>query len=131
MKYLDCAARIFLGLGFVVFGLNYFVPFLPINMPEMSDVAKAWIGGLGGAPHYLTIVKIVELLGGAMVLTGRALPLGLILLAPLVVNIVYFNSYLLGAPGVDVLLLVSGLFLGYRNWSCFRGLLTKKTACCS
>jgi uncharacterized membrane protein YphA (DoxX/SURF4 family) len=130
MKYLAWAARIVLGLGFVVFGINYFVPFLPVEMPEMTDAAKAWISGLTGAPHYMTIVKVVELLGGAMVLLGFALPLGLILLAPLVVNIVYFNSYLLNAPGIDLILLPSGLFLACRYWGAFCGLWTKKTGCC-
>lgn len=123
MKILEIIARIILGGGFVVFGANHFYPFIPMPPPPvMDDLAKAWIMGLAGAPKYLTIVKVFELVGGLMVLTGVALPLGLLFLAPLVFNIVYYNTFLLNAPGIDIVLMCAGLFLAWRRWSSFKPL---------
>ena len=117
MKVLEWMCRILVGLGFVVFALMFFIPIVPSPPPPESEVARAWIAGLAGAPGYLTLVKCVELLGGVLVLTGVALPLGLVLLAPVVINIVYFNSFLAGSPGIDLVLLASGVALGliYRQ----------------
>lgn len=111
-KIVEWLCRIILGGGFVVFGGMYFVMVME-GPPPANEVALAWISGLAKAPFYLTIVKIVELLGGALVLSGIALPFGLIILAPIVINIVYFNTYLSHQPGIDLILLAAGLILAW------------------
>ncbi len=106
-------ARILLGLVFVVFGLNGFLHFIPAPPPPES--AAAFIGGLFSAAYMLPLVKGVEVVGGAMLLANRFVPLALALLAPNVVNIVLFHAFL--APGGLVLaLLVLALEL-YLAWS--------------
>lgn len=129
MKIAEWICRIILGLGFVVFGALYFLPIEMQQPPPANPIAGAWIAGLSGAPHYLSLVKVVELLGGALVLTGIALPLGLILLAPLVINIVYFNSYLSAQPGIDLLLLTAGLVLAWMYWPQFKPLFSRSRCC--
>ena len=129
MKIIEWVARIILGVGFVVFGGMYFVMPMP-NVPPANEVAGAWIAGIAVAPHYLTIVKIFELLGGALVLSGFALPLGLTLLAPLVFNIVYYNTYLSAQPGIDLLLTIAGLTLAWIYRANFAPLFCGRSASC-
>jgi uncharacterized membrane protein YphA (DoxX/SURF4 family) len=129
MKIIEWLCRIVLGLGFVVFGALYFLPIEMQQPPPANPLAGAWIAGLAGAPHYLTIVKTFEILGGLLVITGIALPLGLLLLAPLVLNIVYYNSYLSAQPGIDLILLTAGLLLAWLYWPSFKPLFCRSRSC--
>ena len=80
MKFVVIGARVLLGLVFVVFGLNGFLHF--IEPPEMNEAAGALMGVLVGTGYFMAVVKLVEVVSGLMILTGKFLPLGLILLAP-------------------------------------------------
>jgi uncharacterized membrane protein YphA (DoxX/SURF4 family) len=82
------AARVLLGLVFVVFGVNGFLSFIPL--PEHTGHAAEFMGLLAGT-GYLYAVSVVEVLGGALVLSNRRVPLGLVLLAPVIVNILLFH----------------------------------------
>jgi uncharacterized membrane protein YphA (DoxX/SURF4 family) len=83
-------ARILLGLGFTVFGLNFFVPFLPQPAPPSPEVG-AFLGALIGG-KILTVVKTVELVSGLALLSNRFVPLALTLLAPIEINILLFHG---------------------------------------
>jgi uncharacterized membrane protein YphA (DoxX/SURF4 family) len=85
-------ARILLGLVFLVFGLNYFVPFLPT--PPMEGPAAAFAGALFATGYMFPLIKGIEVLAGALLLAGRFVPLALLLLAPIVVNIAAFHVFL-------------------------------------
>jgi putative oxidoreductase len=91
MKYSTIAARSLLGLIFVVFGANYFIGFL--EMPKMEGPPAAFMGALVTS-GYLTVVKVLEILGGALALSGRYTPVGLLILGPIIVNIVLFDVFL-------------------------------------
>lgn len=91
MKNTVVVARILLGLIFVVFGLNYWLKLIP--MPPPSGQAGAFMGALF-LSGYLAVVKVIEVAGGLLLLTGRQTPLALLLLGPVVVNIVLFDLFL-------------------------------------
>lgn len=91
MKAATLVARILLGLIFIVFGLNYWLNF--ISAPPPSGQAAAFIGAMY-MTGYLTVVKVIEVVGGILVTTGRFTGLGLLLLGPVVVNIVLFDVFL-------------------------------------
>ncbi len=122
MKIIEWICRILLGAGFIFFGISYFLPLFAPPPPAANEVAQAWIAGLASAPYYLTMVKVVELLCGALILSGIALPLGLVMLAPIVINLVYFNTFLSHQPGIDLILLVLGLVLAWIYRERFRPL---------
>lgn len=92
MSKLPLIARIILGLIFTVFSINFFVPFLP--MPEPTPEAGAFLGALMASGYMFYFIKIVELVGGIMLLIGICIPLALLLLAPIVVNIFLFHIFL-------------------------------------
>lgn len=118
------AARLLLGLVFVVFGLNFFLHFLP--MPPIDGPAAAFFGGLVASGYLLPTVKVIEVVAGAALLGNRFVPLALTLLAPIIVNIVAFHT--VTAPGAKdavlplVILALEG-FLAWRYRAAFRPML--------
>src|SRR5262245_50101526 len=94
-------ARYLLGFGFVLFSLNYFIPFLPAKGPPPADAA-AFLGAFAGS-GLLTLVKVIELGAGILLLTNRFVPLALALLAPILVGITAVHALLMPA-GIGVAL---------------------------
>jgi uncharacterized membrane protein YphA (DoxX/SURF4 family) len=122
MKFAIIGARVVLGLIFVVFGLNGFFSFIPT--PEMAEAAGSLMGALVATGYFMMVVKLVEVLAGLMILTGRFLPLGLILLAPVSVHILLFHVFLdrAGLP-IAVVIIVLQLFLAWAYRDSFAGVL--------
>ena len=122
VKFAVIAARVLLGLIFVVFGLNGFFNF--IQPPEMNDTARTFMGALAGTGYFMIVVKLVEVVSGLMILTGRFLPLGLILLAPVSVNILLFHIFLDPSTlAMAVAIVVMQLFLAWAYRDSFSGVL--------
>jgi uncharacterized membrane protein YphA (DoxX/SURF4 family) len=121
VKIATIVARLLLGLIFVVFGLNAFLNFLP--MPPMQGKSAEFMGALFTS-HYLYAIKCFEISGGVLLLIGRYIPLGLTLLGPVIVNILFFHIFL-DPSGLPLALLVAvlAIFLLWQNRSSFLGLL--------
>jgi putative oxidoreductase len=111
MKYVIHIVRILLGLAFVVFGLNGFLHFIPGSDQLPPGQAGAFVGALATS-GYFSAIAALQIAGGICLLTGRLAPLGLTLLGPIVVNIVFFHIFLerTGLPIAIVFALLS-LFL--------------------
>jgi len=86
--------RTLLGLAFVVFGFNFFYGFL--ETPKPSGLAADFMGVIIPS-GYLAAVKVLEIAGGLLLLSKRFAPLGILILGPIVVNIVFYDIYLLQA----------------------------------
>jgi uncharacterized membrane protein YphA (DoxX/SURF4 family) len=113
-----------LGLIFVVFGLNAFLNFIPLPPPR-GELAGEFMKALF-ASHYLYAVKCFEISGGLLLLSGRFTALGLTLVGPVIVNILFFHIFLdpAGLP-LGIVLAVLALFLLARHRHSFAGLLQK------
>jgi uncharacterized membrane protein YphA (DoxX/SURF4 family) len=135
MKWLYLICRILLGLMFTVFGLNAFLHFIPMAMP-FPDPASPY-GAAPSVAHYMTAmyksgyilhVAALEVIGGLLVLFGGTAPLGLVVLGPILVNILFFHVLLTGGNeigmGLFATLLEIVLIYGYR--SNFAGIFTFK-----
>lgn len=124
MKIAVIIARVLLGLEFVVFGSNAFLHFMP--MPPIPGDAGIFLRILFTS-HYVVAVALLQVAGGALLLAGRFVPLGLVLLGPIIVNILLFHLLLLpsGLPmAIIVVLLESFLIWAYR--SAFAGLFAAR-----
>lgn len=117
MKWAVVVARVLVGLPFLVFGLNHFLSFLSMPTPDFPENAMKYIGALGSS-RYLDVVKVLEVVGGALVLSGRMTPLGLVLVTPVAVNIALFDVLLVGKPALGVVLTALCVFLvwAYRRY---------------
>jgi putative oxidoreductase len=124
MKILTLVARILLGLMFVVFGLNVFLRFIP-SQPMPGDAQS--LMGLMMAHGWFSFYGFVEMVGGAFVLFGRYVAVGLILLGAMIVNILLFHLTLAPSsigPGVFAAILEAILLYEYRD--SFKGILSAK-----
>jgi putative oxidoreductase len=124
MKIANIIARTLLGLIFVVFGLNAFFNFIPLPPPK-GELAGEFMKALL-VSHYFYVVKCFEISGGLLLLSGRYTALGLTLVGPVIVNILFFHTFLdpSGLP-MAIVLAVLALFLLWCHRQAFSGLLMK------
>jgi uncharacterized membrane protein YphA (DoxX/SURF4 family) len=106
MKIASMIARVLLGLIFLTFGLNGFLNF--IHMPPPTGLAGQYFGVLF-ASHYLVPVFLLQVIGGALLLANRFVPLALALLAPVLVNILLFHC-LMAPEGLPLAIITTLLW---------------------
>lgn len=122
MRFAIIGARVILGLIFTVFGLNGFFQFIP--NPEMNEPMTTFMMALAGTGYFMIVVKVVEVVSGLMILTGRFLPLGLILLAPVSVHILFVHLFLDQAGlAMAIVIVVLQVFLAFAYRDSFSGVL--------
>ncbi len=93
MKHIPTIARLLLGLIFLTFSLNFWLHFIPIPSPAEGTPAANFMFAIYGS-GYLTVVKVLELTGSLLLLSGRFVNLGLTLVGPVVVNIALYHFLL-------------------------------------
>ena len=86
------AARVLLGLIFVVFGLNGFYTFIPV--PPFHPFLQILVSS-----GYIYFIKTIEIVAGTLLLVNRGIVLALILLGADIANIVAYH-----------------ILLDHRNW---------------
>jgi len=98
--------RSLLGLTFLVFGLNKLLHFIP-NPPE-PPAAMDFFGALFRTGYFLPLLASVEVISGALLLTGIVVPFALVMLAPVIVNIFMFHLFLApaGLPVAGVIVVL-------------------------
>jgi uncharacterized membrane protein YphA (DoxX/SURF4 family) len=92
MKIAATIARLLLGLMFLVFGLNDFLNFIPMGPIPPGPAGQ--FAGLLMSTHYVYAVGLVMVVSGALLLVNRYVPLGLVLLGPVLVNILLFHLFM-------------------------------------
>jgi putative oxidoreductase len=127
MKWLALALRILVGLPMFAFGMMYFLNMMPPPPENLPESAKQMMG-VFGPTGWLTIIKTLEVVGGLLLLVGRFVPLGLVLLVPVTVNIAIWDAVIMkynGLPlGTILLVLEIVLIWLYRQY--FKPLFTAK-----
>ncbi|MGD0678788.1 MAG: DoxX family protein [Polyangiaceae bacterium] len=120
-------ARIGLGLVFATFGLNKLFPFLP--QPPISGPPAQFFGALFATGYMIPLIALTEIAAGLMLLSGRFVPLGLTLLAPVIVNILGFHFFLSqNGYGLPVVLLALELYLAWAHRDAFAPMLRMRSA---
>jgi putative oxidoreductase len=124
MKYIVTICRIMLGMIFVVFGLNGFLHFIPA--PQYPGVAGQFIEAIFTS-HFYVVVFLTQIVGGLLLLANRYVPLGLLLLGPVIVNILNFHLSMLPRT-IPLALLATALWLilFFRMRSAYSGLFAQK-----
>ena len=120
MNYLKQAPSFLLAFVFVVFGANYFFNFMP--MPAPTGNVKAFFD-LFYPTKYLLVVKILEVVVGLLLFIKPLRALGLLLLAPILVNILLFELLIAQAPGIGVLLLLLNGIAIYQHKEKYIGII--------
>ena len=124
MKIAVLIVRILLGLVFFASGVLKFFPMNPASIPPGDP--GAW-SLLMIHHHWMTVVAFFEIAGGLLLLSGRFVPLGITLLAPVAVNVFLFGVLFFPktlVTGSLVVLLELFLLYAYRGY--FAPLFTAK-----
>ena len=126
MRIVVLIARILLGLVFLVFGLNGFLNFIPVGQLP-SGLAGQFVTALLQS-HYVQVVCAFEVAGGALLLINRYVPLGLVMLGPIIVNILLYHLLLfhMGLGIAIVVAILWGIVAFYHRQS-FAGLFVQKS----
>lgn len=126
MKHAPTIAGGLLGLIFIVFGLNFFLKFIPIPSPPEGSPPAMFMGAMF-ITGYLSFVKILEVLGGLLVAIPKTRNIGLLILVPVIVNILAFHIFLVKGAGladpVIILITILPLFLLWSARKSFAGLM--------
>ncbi|NND79586.1 MAG: DoxX family membrane protein [Maribacter sp.] len=109
--------RILLGLFVLIFGLDKFLHFVPMDNSAMSEAAMGYMGGLASTKtDYL--VGIVEVLAGLSFLFNKYGALMALILMSISVNAVLFHATLEPAtiPGSLILIVLNiAMLIGYKD----------------
>jgi putative oxidoreductase len=115
LRYTVLGARILLGLIFFVFGFGYF--FMKIPPFDVTTPMGKFASGLMASGYFFPFLKGVEGTMGLLLILNRFTPVVLLVLAPIIINILLFHSFLepSGLP-VALLNVVLAVFLAWANW---------------
>src|SRR5438309_2235359 len=105
MKIVVVIARILLGLPFLIFGLNDFFHFIPMQTIPGDAGTLVTIMETHG---WLMFHGMLYVIAGVLLVVGWYVPVGLVILGPILVNILLFHATLAPtgfAPGVICTLL--------------------------
>lgn len=115
MKIAVVVARVLLGLVFFAAGL---FGVLHLKQPQMPPSDATTWGNILQVHGYATFVAVLQLIGGLLLLVGRYVPIGLVILGPIIVNILLFHFTLMhggAAGGMIALVLEVFLIIAYRE----------------
>jgi putative oxidoreductase len=119
-------ARCLLGFIYLVFGLDFFLHFIPYQ-PLHTGKPGALVAGLKGTGYIYPMMKTIQILGGLSLLINRFAPFSAVVLFPISLNVLLFHTILVpsGWP-MGVILIVPNVFLGWAYSKYYQGMFTAK-----
>jgi putative oxidoreductase len=115
MKNISCIAALLLGVAFIFFGVHFWAHFGFVPKPEHSKEAGEMIGAMY-ASGYLRFVKVLEILGGILLILPRTRVWGLFIIGPILVNILCIGFFLDGkTDGLVIVLTILALIVAYSK----------------
>ncbi|EOQ97572.1 hypothetical protein LEP1GSC195_0008 [Leptospira wolbachii serovar Codice str. CDC] len=109
MKQIDLVFRLLLGAVFVLFGSSKFHAFMPT--PPMTPKAANFIAAIISTGYLWQTVGILEVLGGVLIFFRKTTLTGLLILAPIIVNIILYLGFLQSSIGPAPFLMIFFLLL--------------------
>lgn len=79
----------FLGLLMIIFGLNKFLGFIPVE-PPVDPTAQQFMGAMFST-YLFKVVALAEIIGGIMLFFSKMNFIGWLILLPVIFNIVAFH----------------------------------------
>ncbi len=116
MKYAPIIAGILLGLLFIMSSVVVLFDLVQMPPPPEGTPAALFMGAFVPT-GYMTFVKVLELLGGILLLIPRTRNFGLLVIGPILVNILAFHTFIMKGQGLaDPMLIVICLLAAYLLW---------------
>jgi uncharacterized membrane protein YphA (DoxX/SURF4 family) len=122
--------RTLMGLLFLFASTTYFLLIMGMfPAPPMEGAVKTFNEGLAASGYFFTLLKITEFVCAILLLTGRFVPLALVILSPIIINIFFVHMFLDRSPAslaTATFLVLANIFLAYCYRDAFRPLLTSR-----
>lgn len=133
MKWAGIIIRTLVGGMFLFASITYFLNLMPNTPPEGMPEDAVQFGAILGKSGYLNVVKVLELVGGALLVSGLFVGLGITILTPISVNILLFETLVAKQPGPGVVMTVLCFALVGIYWKHFRAAFarTPMPGCCN
>jgi len=126
MKKATIISRILLGFIYLVFGLDYFLHFIPYE-PHHTGRVAAFKAGLMGVGYFYPMIKSIQIVSGIALLINQYAPFFAVVLFPISVNVFLYHTILVPSGWLmGVLLIVPNLFLGYAYRQYYSGMFVRK-----
>lgn len=129
MKIAMIIVRTLVGLLFIFSSVLYFLMVMGVvPMPEIpAGQLKTFNEGLAASGYFFTLLKVTEFVCGLLLVTGRFVPLALVILSPIIINILMVHTFLdRSTLPVAIILVLANIFLAYCYRDAFTALLTSK-----
>ena len=125
MKIAIIIVRVLMGLLFLFASISVLFNLIP--QPELTGKVKVFMEGVNATGYLMTLIKITELLCGIAFVSGYFVPLATVVIAPVIVNIFFFHTFVdtSGLP-VAVFLVLANIFIAYAYRDKFKPLLEAK-----
>jgi putative oxidoreductase len=120
MKVLKHIPAAILAFLFLFGGVNYFFPMIPAVKITGNQFT---FFNLLTSTGYMAVVKIVEIVGGILMIMPTKRALAVIILAPVSVNILLFEVCIVGTPGIGIVLIALIATVIYQEKQKFMALL--------
>jgi len=126
MKKATIISRILLGFIYLVFGLDYFLHFIPYE-PHHTGKVAAFKAGLIGVGYFYPMIKSIQIVGGISLLIDQFAPFFAVVVFPISVNVFLYHTILVPSGWLmGVLLIGPNLFLGYAYRKYYHGMFVRK-----
>jgi putative oxidoreductase len=119
-KVLNFLPSVLLGALFLYGGLSYFLP-IGGTLPFTGDAASFY--KLLDSSGIMKVVKVLEVLGGALLFVPSKRALGLTILAPIILNIFLFELCFLGTVQISFITILLSAIIAYQQKDKFKALL--------
>ena len=119
MKIATIIVRVLLGALMLFASISYF--FNLAEQPAPTGDMATLMGGLMASKYMFPFVKSIELIAGLMLVSGKFVKLGTLLLLPISVNIFLIHTVTqVSDLPVAIFVLVANVFLIYAYWNVFK-----------
>ena len=105
-----------LGLIYLIFGLNFFLNFIPIPSSDPESLASSFMSAMH-LSGFLTIIKILEIVGGILISIPKTRRFGLLIITPISINVILYSTIIAGASLFQPIVLLILILNGYLIYS--------------
>jgi hypothetical protein len=120
MKILSHIPSALLAFLFLFGGLNFFFNF--VSTPPLTGNTGKFME-LFGATGYMAVIKMLEILGGALIVFPKRRALAMLILTPIVLNIVLFELCISHEPSIGIAMAILSIFVIYQEKEKFKAIV--------
>ena len=113
---INLAAGCLLGLVYFIFGMNFFLNFIPIPPSDPESLASSFMSAMQ-LSGFLTIIKILEIIGAIFISLPKTRRFGLLIITPISINVILYSTVITGASLFQPIVLLILILNGYLIYS--------------